>query len=701
MFENQGDSGMRNKNYDVAITYYSAALSITPARLQATLFVKRSEARTVSCLLDDALKDADEVRALPAVVVLLSNLTICVKQAIRLDPSSPWGYERKHAALHKLKRYGDAIDALTTMISTLENSVDPEIRREFILIVDNCPLILVRADLRGKYVNPSDTKNAILEVFRKIAHDSPFRLLDTTSGLLCDAEKRRAIFIGDPIFQELVSSVTTQLQWEQIQLEHIDAVTREYFQYVMLSHRWETEELKLADVLGKSIYKLDASPSATKLQQFCYLARDAKFRWAWSDTCCIDKDRDVEFEKSINSMFQWYHGSAATMVYLTGVPPQMIPYALKESVWMKRGWTLQELLAPPILRFYYEDWTPYLNNMSLNHKDSDVIMQELEDATGVTKHDLLTFHPGPENIRVKLRLASTRETTVPVDMAYGLFGIFGVTMPVIHGESQENALGRLFQEIVSRSGDVACIAWVGRSSEFNSAFPDHIRVYEYPSQMVPHIGEEDMERRLVNLRRTGSREDEAQAMAFYRRLNALLPARCANQLLDLPCIKFPLTTLKKVKRPDGVRAYRAGASALEDTDITTEERLLSRDQGPEDLVLVCPWIHELLDATPRYHSRRHQPSREEESLSDNDSDSESDASHLDPSLSHHAPPDHRNITLEALKLVVRFRQPLGALLLLAQGHRRYRRVATDHDIVIRVRDEVSLADMIVQTIDII
>lgn len=585
---------------------------------------------------------------------------------------------------------------------------------------------MVLVDLRGNYIDPSDTKSAILKVFRNTAHNSPFRLLDTTSGRLCDAGERKRLFTEDPIFQELVSSMTTQLHQERI-----DTVTRRYFQYVMLSHRWEAKELELADVLDKSIYELDASPAVTKLQQFCHLAHKAEFRWAWSDTCCIDKDRDVEFAKSINSMFHWYRCSAATVVYLTGVPPQLIPGALTRSIWMTRGWTLQELLAPPVIRFYHADWTPYLNNTSLNHKESTIILGELEDATGITAHDLLSLQPDPEKIRVKLRLASTRETTVPVDMAYGLFGIFGVTMPVIHGESQQHALGRLFQEIVARSGDVTCVAWVGRSSEFNSAFPDHIKVYKHPSRTIRHIGEGDMERRVADLRHTWTHEgseDEAQlqAMTFYQRLYSLPPARCANQHLHLPCIVFPLMTLKKVKRTDGVRVYRATTSALEDTDINTEERFRSKSQGMEDLVLVCPWIHELLDATPLRHGRRHHPSEEEESPSDSDSDSEpeSEQEHdtsareptpdscnrsmtsvslpdSDPPLPHNPPLDQRDTTLKALEMMVRFRQPLGALLLLGQGHGQYMRVATDHDIIIRVRDEVLPDDMILRTLDIL
>ena len=51
-------------------------------------------------------------------------------QAITLDPSSPWGYEMKHAALHKAGDFDNAVDALETMLSKIAQSPDPGIYRE-------------------------------------------------------------------------------------------------------------------------------------------------------------------------------------------------------------------------------------------------------------------------------------------------------------------------------------------------------------------------------------------------------------------------------------------------------------------------------------------------------------------------------------------------------------------------------------------
>ncbi|KIK11586.1 hypothetical protein PISMIDRAFT_58083, partial [Pisolithus microcarpus 441] len=74
---------------------------------------------------------------------------------------------------------------------------------------------------------------------------------------------------------------------------------------------------------------------------------------AWSDTCCIDKDSSAERQEAIGSMFSWYHRSSLTIAYLSDVSDTA---SLASSAWFKRVWTLQELLAPPTLVFYMQDW---------------------------------------------------------------------------------------------------------------------------------------------------------------------------------------------------------------------------------------------------------------------------------------------------------------------------------------------------------
>ncbi|KAG2344136.1 hypothetical protein BDR05DRAFT_839461, partial [Suillus weaverae] len=200
-----------------------------------------------------------------------------------------------------------------------------------------------------------------------------------------------------------------------------------------------------------------------KLQSFCRTARGAGYRWAWSDTCCIDKSNNVELQESVNSMFVWYHNSALTIIYLSDVPPSSKCGALAKSAWNTRGWTVQEFLAPSVILFYQKDWTLYLDDPTPNHKDSIAIMQELEYATGIDRRAVVAFRPGMRDAREKLQWASTRITTLQEDIAYSLSGVFGVRLRVDYGEKKQNALGRLLQEIIAQSGDITALDWVGES----------------------------------------------------------------------------------------------------------------------------------------------------------------------------------------------------------------------------------------------
>ena len=56
-------------------------------------------------------------------------------EVIELDLSLPWGYERKHAALHKAGDYDGVISAFQEMLSKMEQLPDPDICREFVLVV--------------------------------------------------------------------------------------------------------------------------------------------------------------------------------------------------------------------------------------------------------------------------------------------------------------------------------------------------------------------------------------------------------------------------------------------------------------------------------------------------------------------------------------------------------------------------------------
>jgi len=333
------------------------------------------------------------------------------------------------------------------MFVKLENAHDVEMQSK-LSVAQLFGCSTAPSDLRKQYASPSESDGAIRRAINQQLDTAPLRLLNTVTGLLCDREAQISAFKTSTEHNKLWLSWS--MKRADLRMEHITEVVATYFRCVMLSHRWEGKEPLLQDIQGKIVYKLNSLGGIVKLRKFCEIARDAGYRWAWSDTCCIDKSSNVELQQSLNSMFIWYQHSALTIVYLSDVPPSSKSGALGKSEWNKRGWTFQEFLASKVLIFYQKNWTPYLNDHSPNHKMSTAIMEELESATGIDRQALVNFSPRMSGARERLQWASNRVTTVQEDIAYSLFGVFDVRLLVDYGEKKANALGRLLQEIVAR-----------------------------------------------------------------------------------------------------------------------------------------------------------------------------------------------------------------------------------------------------------
>ena len=111
----------------------------------------------------------------------------------------------------------------------------------------------------------------------------------------------------------------------------------------------------------------------------------------------------------------------------------------RDSRWFTRGWTLQELVAPPIVEFYSRE--------GIRLGDKITLERPMCDATGIPRAAL---HGTPlSNFTVAEReaWAHTRQTKYEEDMAYSLLGIFGAHMPLIYGEGRQNAQRRLREEV--------------------------------------------------------------------------------------------------------------------------------------------------------------------------------------------------------------------------------------------------------------
>ena len=270
-----------------------------------------------------------------------------------------------------------------------------------------------------------------------------------------------------------------------IDYPRIEQKVENYYRYAIFSHRWEDNEPLFEKVLNVVVYDLEEYPTHDKLQMFCKIVREAGFNWAWSDTCCINKGDHFVLQEALVSMFKWYEGSSLTIIFLRGVHRLSLRGALTKNIWNKRAWTLQEYHASRVVRFYTEDWTPYLNLDIPNHKESPEIISEMEEATGISAGAFVTLRPGLDDIREKLCLASRRETTYVEDAAYSLLGIFSVSLPVVYGEG-DKALGRLLAQLLTSSGDTSILAWTGRSGSFNSCLPAGIAVFGNYRSYISH-----------------------------------------------------------------------------------------------------------------------------------------------------------------------------------------------------------------------
>jgi hypothetical protein len=480
-------------------------------------------------------------------------------------------------------------------------------------------------------------------------------------------------------YKELMSS---SIKHADLRAERIKQVVAMYFSCAMLSHRWEENELLLQDIQDKIVYKLNPVGGIMKVQSFCQTARDAGYRWAWIDTCCIDQTSNVEVQKSVNSMFVWYRHSGLTIVYLVDVLPSSKSGALAKSVWNKRGWTVQEFLAPKVVLFYQNDWTLYLGDRSPNHKESGVIMQELADATGIDARALVSFRPEMKGAREKLQWASARVTTLPEDMAYSLFGIFDIHLPVLYGEREQNALGRLLQEIVARSGDISALDWVGKSSKFNSCLPADISSYNALSFTLPSLSEIQIQTSISSLRRVVAMN---LALGLYNSLESMNAPRFAHCRLHLPCLVFPVTEVRRGRVRDQKVTHELKANGLDDLTIITDDELPAR----ETLLLVYPWNHDLLEQL--------NPADDTQYMGDytipGGSKPGRRASRFIGRVRQLIAPVDSESYSRALRLIVRLGQPFRAFLLAQRRGGEYRRIATDHDIIAQVRDTTSVRKM--------
>ncbi|KAK5558100.1 hypothetical protein LTR46_004279 [Exophiala xenobiotica] len=222
--------------------------------------------------------------------------------------------------------------------------------------------------------------------------------------------------------------------------------------YAILSHTWGDDE---EEVTFKDLSEGSGKPkTGYRKIQFCgaQAAHDG-LQHFWVDTCCIDKTNNAELSEAINSMFNWYQDADICYVYLSDA---LDFSTLDSSRWFRRGWTLQELLAPKRMVFFNSRWVRLDTRSNLSPTISRI--------TGIPRRMLLLDFSGEYSVAQVMSWAAGRETTREEDIAYCLLGLLGVNMPLLYGEGPR-AFERLQQEFMKTSTDHSLFSWRGPGAE--------------------------------------------------------------------------------------------------------------------------------------------------------------------------------------------------------------------------------------------
>lgn len=218
--------------------------------------------------------------------------------------------------------------------------------------------------------------------------------------------------------------------------------------YAILSHRWQKDE-EVSFGGSEEPHPYSNRTGYKKIKDFCAEAHRRRLAYVWVDTCCINKKSSAELSEAINSMYTYYNRAKICYVYLYDV---VLMRDFSQSLWFTRGWTLQELLAPPKLHFFNHLWKPIGSRRRL--------AQKIGRTTGIPVSALQHLDLAGYCVAEKFSWSAKRQTTREEDRAYCLLGLFQINMPLLYGEGTR-AFQRLQEEIMKVSTDMSIFMWQG------------------------------------------------------------------------------------------------------------------------------------------------------------------------------------------------------------------------------------------------
>ncbi|KAH0828108.1 hypothetical protein J3R83DRAFT_3778 [Lanmaoa asiatica] len=302
-----------------------------------------------------------------------------------------------------------------------------------------------------------------------------------TRNEIWDAERSQIEDILDKELGELRYEYSKVLAWHWtgfLERSWCEEYAKDRFKFAIFSHRWGDREPLFQEMTSRVHPRpIPSGPGYDKLRRLCEKAQtDFCCRYVWSDTCCINKESSSELEEAIRSMYRWYSLANVCIVHLG---QSLTVDDFERDPWFTRGWTLQELLAPKMMRFYGKDWDPiYPQVHEHEHGDKDIeaITSAITRVTGIPELYLQHFYPSCELVAQIMAWSAKRKTTRIEDRAYSLLGLFNISIPIAYGEGHR-AFYRLMVALANECHTPSFFAWAGRHSDFSNALPSSPACY--------------------------------------------------------------------------------------------------------------------------------------------------------------------------------------------------------------------------------